>query len=41
MIAPIVIGPTSFAVLAWGAVALVLGVLGYEIYAVLRETEQG
>lgn len=37
MIAPAVLGPTAFAALAWGSVALVLGVFAYEIAAVLRE----
>lgn len=34
------IGPTTFAALAWGSVALVVGVLGYEVYAVFRETQR-
>jgi hypothetical protein len=31
------IGPTAFALLAWGSLALVLGVFAYEVYAVLAE----
>jgi hypothetical protein len=38
MIAPLAIGPTTFAALAWGSVALVLGVLSYEVVAVARES---
>jgi hypothetical protein len=37
MIVPVAVGATGFAALAWGSVALVLGVLGYEIYAVVHE----
>jgi hypothetical protein len=40
MIAPAAISPGMFAALAWGAIALVAGVFGYEIYAVARETRQ-
>jgi hypothetical protein len=38
MIAPAAIGPGTFAALAWGAIVLVAGVFGYEIYAVLSES---
>lgn len=31
------IGHAAFAALAWGAVAVVLCVFGYEVYAVFRE----
>jgi hypothetical protein len=31
------IGPSAFAVFAWGTIAAVLLVFGYEIYAVARE----
>jgi hypothetical protein len=31
------IGATAFAVLAWGSIALVAAVFGYEAYAVVRE----
>ena len=31
------IGATAFAVLAWGSIALVAAVFGYETYAVIRE----
>jgi len=31
------VGPTAFALLAWGSLALVLGVFAYEVYAVVAE----
>lgn len=31
------IGPTAFALLAWGSLALVLAVFAYELYAVTAE----
>jgi hypothetical protein len=31
------LGATAFAALAWGSIALVLAVFGYEIYAVVGE----
>ena len=34
------IGVTTFAAIAWGSVTLVLGVFGYEIYAVLCESRK-
>jgi predicted membrane channel-forming protein YqfA (hemolysin III family) len=34
------VGPTTFAALAWGSVALVLGVFGYEIHAVVQEIRE-
>lgn len=34
------LGPTAFAALAWGAVALVLFVFLYEAYAVLRDASE-
>jgi hypothetical protein len=41
VIAPAAIAASTFGALAWGSVALVLGVFCYEIYAVLRETRGG
>lgn len=38
MIVPVAIGPGTFAALAWGAITLVAGVFGYEIYAVISES---
>lgn len=35
------LGPTAFAVLAWGSLALVGIVFGYELYAILREVRDG
>jgi hypothetical protein len=31
------IGPLVFAILAWGSLAVVAGVFGYELYAIVRE----
>jgi hypothetical protein len=31
------IGPLVFAVLVWGSLAVVAGVFGYELYAIVRE----
>lgn len=35
------IGPTLFAVLAWGGISLVLLVFAYEVYAVVSEYRGG
>jgi len=40
MIIPAAISPGMFTALAWGAIALVAGVFGYEIYAVISEIRQ-
>lgn len=40
MIALSAIGATTFAAIAWGSVTLVLGVFGYEMYAVLCESRK-
>lgn len=33
----VTIGPLAFAVLVWGSLALVAGIFGYELYAIVRE----
>ncbi len=35
-----VVGPTAFAAVVWGSVALVLLVFAYEVYAVVRDVRR-